>query len=283
MLNRTYKSSPDYTIPSQFKVGIGTTTPSASDTAVETPVPITGTESVDACDATTGWTANGTNSVSLNTSSFKEGTGSLNLIKSDTSSATISMSKTTTSLASFASKDLWVFAYISSTLYALLKTSGTALQIRFGTDGSNYYSYDRTKAQLSEGWNYLNFNTGTASGTTGSPGTTNLDTTYISYITESALSTSSAGDFIIDDFKVASSGDYLQAFTSGYPTFDEASRTVTVNCFLSTTQANGFLISEIGTFNSDGTIKLIDHDVFTAQAKTQYDQFSFTITNEVTA
>jgi len=35
MLNRTYKSSPDYTIPSKFRVGIGTTTPVVADTGLE--------------------------------------------------------------------------------------------------------------------------------------------------------------------------------------------------------------------------------------------------------
>jgi len=41
-LNRTYKSSPDYTIPSLFKVGVGTTTPAVTDTDVESVVAING-------------------------------------------------------------------------------------------------------------------------------------------------------------------------------------------------------------------------------------------------
>ena len=40
MLNRTFKSSPDYLAPSKFKIGTGTTTPSTSDTDVETGVNI---------------------------------------------------------------------------------------------------------------------------------------------------------------------------------------------------------------------------------------------------
>lgn len=39
-LNRTFKSSPDYTAPSQFKVGTGTTTPASTDTDAETAVTI---------------------------------------------------------------------------------------------------------------------------------------------------------------------------------------------------------------------------------------------------
>ena len=42
MLNRTFKSSPDYLAPSVFKIGTGTTTPAAGDTDVETGVNING-------------------------------------------------------------------------------------------------------------------------------------------------------------------------------------------------------------------------------------------------
>lgn len=39
-LNRTFKSSPDYTTFSIFKVGTGTTTPTVGDTDLQTPVNI---------------------------------------------------------------------------------------------------------------------------------------------------------------------------------------------------------------------------------------------------
>jgi len=41
-LNRLWKSSPDYTAPSLFSVGIGTTNPQVTDTNLETPVNING-------------------------------------------------------------------------------------------------------------------------------------------------------------------------------------------------------------------------------------------------
>ena len=40
LINRTFKSVPDYSTLSQFKVGTGTTTPTASDTDLVTPVTI---------------------------------------------------------------------------------------------------------------------------------------------------------------------------------------------------------------------------------------------------
>ncbi len=38
LLNRGYKSSPDYTIPSRFGIGTGTTTTDVSDRELETPI-----------------------------------------------------------------------------------------------------------------------------------------------------------------------------------------------------------------------------------------------------
>ena len=41
-LNRTFKTNPDYLAPTKFKVGTGTTTPTSSDTDVESVVTING-------------------------------------------------------------------------------------------------------------------------------------------------------------------------------------------------------------------------------------------------
>jgi len=38
MLNRTWKAVPDYTAPTKFRTGTGTTTPTLSDTSIETPI-----------------------------------------------------------------------------------------------------------------------------------------------------------------------------------------------------------------------------------------------------
>lgn len=38
LFNRGYKSSPDNTVPSRFKIGTGTTTPVETDTDLETPI-----------------------------------------------------------------------------------------------------------------------------------------------------------------------------------------------------------------------------------------------------
>lgn len=41
-LNRIFKTTPDYTAPTVFRVGTGTTTPASTDTDLETPVTIAG-------------------------------------------------------------------------------------------------------------------------------------------------------------------------------------------------------------------------------------------------
>lgn len=43
-LNRIFTASPDYTAPTVFKIGTGTTTPTVSDTDVETVVQIDGSD-----------------------------------------------------------------------------------------------------------------------------------------------------------------------------------------------------------------------------------------------
>ena len=42
ILNRSFKATPDYTAPSLFSVGTGTTAPTVSDTDLETPISIDG-------------------------------------------------------------------------------------------------------------------------------------------------------------------------------------------------------------------------------------------------
>jgi len=43
-LNRIFKATPDYLAPTKFKIGTGTTTPTVSDTDVETVVQIDGSD-----------------------------------------------------------------------------------------------------------------------------------------------------------------------------------------------------------------------------------------------
>lgn len=74
LLNRAYKSTPDYTVPSQFKVGTANGTPAIGDTDLDVPIPITdGTVNDDGSNQLTG--SSGGDNTTDNTSIFKPGAG----------------------------------------------------------------------------------------------------------------------------------------------------------------------------------------------------------------
>lgn len=273
ILNRAYKAAPDYTIPTKVRFGVDSDTPTVSQTSLDHQVPIAGTEALDTCEATTGWTASGTNSVTLNTSSVKEGSGSLNIVKTDATSATASVSKTTTS-RDFTSKDFWMWVYVSDALYAKLAATG-CVEVLFGSDASNYYRKTYDKTGIIAGWNYLTFNTATASGVTGTPVIAACDYTLVKYVTANAADTAAAGDFIFDDIKLASSDDYTKAMEDGYPSVDESADEVTHRVRLLTTEANGYAIDCIAWFNTDGSPVMHSIDVITEESKASTDEFIF--------
>lgn len=280
ILNRAYSASPIYTPPSKFKVGIGQTSASAVTTDLTLPVPISGTETVDACDVTTGWTASASDSVSLNTAIYVEGVAALNLIKGNTGTNYAYVSKSATA-KNFTSKKIWIYIYISDILYPLLKTSGTALEIRYGTDSSNYYKKTYTAADLVIGGNNINFSSATATSTVGSPTITSCGYVYIQYFTELNATVTVANDFVYDNIVVASSDDYLQTFVSSYPIFDYTANETTIRCYLTSVEANGYNLNTIGYFNTDGSPIMSDIDVFNDESKTFNDEFIFIRKNRI--
>lgn len=272
-LNRLFKSSPDYTVPSVFGIGIGTTTPTVSDTALESPVPMSGTESVDDCE-TADWTDSSDMTTSINSSIYKENTKALNLTKDGTGSASASTSKATTS-RDFTSKafNMW-FYVLNSTVLAQLATSN-CLTIRFGSDSSNYYEWTYDNADLTTGWNYISGLTSSTATTTGSPTITACDYTFIQLTATGSSETWASGSFIMDDLKVASSDDFTSSFVSGYPILDETNLQSTIRGLVSVIQLNGYPISEWGVFNTDSSPLMFNRQVFTTINKTSSIQLIF--------
>lgn len=279
VLNRAYKATPDNNEPNQIKVGIENATPSVTDTDLTKPIPISGTEEVDDND-TADWNDSADMTTTLNNTTFKEGTGALDTTKDGAASATASTSKTTTSV-DFTSKDLWVWVYIKdTTAYDKLATTD-ALTIRFGSAVGDYYEYTRDKADLAVGWNAITFNSTTADSETGTVDDANCDYSYLSWTATGAAIVWTAGDFIMDDWKVASSGDYFKAIDSGYPTFDTANKEVELRFTVLTTDANGYDINGLGVFNDDGTPVMAEEDTFTAESKSSTDEFVFIVKNRI--
>ena len=294
MLNRTYKASPDYTIPSVFSVGLGTTTPVAADTAFENRVPITdGTTNDDGSNTFTG-SVGGDNSTD-NTTTFKQGGGNSdataqNLIANGTS---VSKTWTIANLAAAGSVmtstqpfGLWLYIK-DATTYAKLAAAGTVFDIRFRTNGDGatlYYQYVRTKAQLAVGWNWITSGTTIMTGLTqgaGGPPSGAMNELVIIITSVLATDTFVAGDVVFDLLRQWAASDLIKTYVSGYPTFDEVNQKITIRTQLTSLDANGFNLSEFGTLNTDGTPALIAHDVFTAESKSDTDEFIFIIENEL--
>ncbi len=280
-MNRMYKSSPDYTEPSVFKVGTTQTTAQVTDQDLDHPVPISGTEQIDDCDATTGWTDSADMTISVNSTTFKQGSGSLNLTKDGTASANASTSKTTTN-RDFTSKDFSIWLYVLDQTTLDLFATTNCITLRFGSDASNYYQWTKNKADLAVGWNLIDQLTSANATPTGSPTITACDYTFVQITSVNAADTWSAGAVIMDDIKLASSDDYTKTFTSGYPIIDEDTKDVTVRCDLSSVEANGYLLSGFGMFNTDSTAKMEGIDDFSVESKTDTDEIIFTIKNNFT-
>lgn len=269
-LERFSNASATRSAVTKMRIGEAQTTPTVSSTSLTRQVPITGTEEVDSCDATTGWTAGtDTTGIAVNTVTFKTGTGSLTLAKTGTTGTVMSMSKTTTS-RDFTSKDLWCRVYL--TALSDLVSSGTAITVRFGSDSTNYYYKDLAIGSLAAGWNHLFFSSSDATGTAGSPVIGSSDYTEIRFNTDLAADTIAAGRIFVDIFELASTDDYVVGLASGYPTAPDNNLQNELRAEILDTYANGFNINAIAFTNTDGTPLYAIIGNFTAIGKTSNEQ-----------
>jgi len=257
-------------VPVYGLIGYGTSTPSTGNSELDNQIAVQDTESVDDCDAITGWTAGTDSVVSQNTTTFKEGTASLNVYKTGTTGTSFSASKTVTSL-DFTSKDALQWIYVKA--LADLVTTGTAATIKYGSDSSNYYYLDVDISSLTAGWNPISFNSSNITGTTGSPVIASMDYYEIEFNTDLASDTITEGDIAIDDIRLASSGDYLATFQSTYPSVDESALKATERWKIGSTGANGYDITEQGVKDAAGNLK--SRAVYQAITKTNTKLITF--------
>ena len=273
-MNRMYKTTPDYTIPSQFKVGTGSTAPNVADTDLESSVPIgDGTTLDDGSNTFTG--SNGGDNSTDNIIIYKPGAGlsdntAQNLIANDTN-----VIKTWTIAAVTAAvvdKETAAWLYIADDT-ALNKIS--TVEIKLGSDSSNYYSKLFTVAT---GWNWLQFgvlNTNTETGTVGSP----VEYYEIDITTNNTTDEFAAGDVVVDLLRQWEDTDELKDFKADSLALDEINHTAQYQCELLTGEAVGFDLTELGTFNEDGTPIMDGRDTYDAKSKSSADEFKYTITD----
>lgn len=265
----------------RFKVGIGTTAPSISDTALEIAIPIEDGTALDNGDNTLTGSSGGDNSTD-NTTTFKEGAGltdvtAQNLIANNTSVTKIWTIADLSSLGTNASETqpfgLWFFIK-DATALAKLKTSGTALEIKIGSDSSNYFSLTKTVADLAVGFNWITSNTvnvnaltetGTVSG--------NIDTFIIEVTTNNATDTFVAGDVIYDLLRQWAAADLVKTIEASFPSYNSSVKEITSRMVLSLVQANGFDLTEILIENASSTGW--SRDTFTAFSKSDTEELRF--------
>ena len=271
LLNAHFKSI--NTPPTKMQVGNSTTTPTVSDTALGNKIPVNWTV-VDAMDAATSWVAGTDSTTALDTTTFKEGTGSIELGKTGTTGITASMAKTESS-ADFTSKNLWFWTYVPST--SILAT--TAIEARYGSSSANYYQYQIPLTSVSAGWNYYTFTTTTATTTVGTPTVTAC--TYLSflYYTPTSGTTSGTTPLLFDDVKLSTSSNYDISLVAGYPSVDTTTLQAVTESTLTTTMANGSSITELGSLDASNNLQ--SHAVFDAESKSATDIFYFVETTKI--
>jgi hypothetical protein len=286
ILNRTYGDASNST-PDVVKVGQDQTDPTSSDTDLTEAVPITnGTVNDNGDNQLTG--SSGGDNTTDNTTTFKPGAGlsddtSQNLIANDTNVLKIwtiaDLSSLGTNITITQPFGLWFFILDQTTLDKFL-SSGTALEIKLGSDSSNYFSYTREASDLSIGWNWItsgtiNVEDLTETGTVGT-----VDTFIIEVTTNNATDEFTTGDVLYDLLRQWAISDLIKSEDSGYPIIDLTALTIAHRATISSVEANGFNLSGFGTFNQDTTPKIEGLDAFDEESKSDSDQFIYTAKNK---
>lgn len=279
----------DWLPASEFVVGIDGLDPIVTDTDVATTVPIAAGLVNDNGEQTLTGSSGGTNTTA-NTSTFKEGAGTSddtaqNLLVNDTSTAKVWTLTDVSSAGASIEPDrriaFWLYVADADTL-AKLASSGTALEARFGSDASNYYSLTRERDDLAVGWNWVttnkaNVDTLAETGTVGSP----VNYFQIRLTTNDAADVWDAGDVVYDLLRQWVYADTTKDFVEDFPTLELSKRQATVRSFVSTVEANGFSLNRYGHTNTDATPKLLGSDSFPDESKSRFDEIAFIVRDRV--
>lgn len=287
LINRSYGDASQSKV-NQIKIGQNQTSVNVSDTDLTQSIPITNGTVNDNGDNTLTGSSGGTNTTD-NTTTFKPGAGesddtSQNLIANGTNINKIWTISDLSSLGINIDKTkpfgLWIYI-LNQTVLDKFLTSGTALEIKLGSDSSNYFSLTKEVSDLLIGWNWITSGTTnvedlTETLTVGTP----VDTFIIEITTNNASDTFIAGDVLYDLLRQWSTSDLTKTMDSGYPLIDTVARTVQHRGTISSVEAIGFNISGFGTFNSDSTPKIEGLENFDEESKSDSDQFIYTAKNK---
>lgn len=252
---------------SRLVPGINGSTPNVADNTINQPVPIEDGDTID--DGSNNFTgSNGGDNSTDNTTTFKEGAGNTdgtaqNLIANNTS-ATKTWTLTLTTFPNTTDYTAPWFYIKDAAALAKFLSSGTCLEIKLGSDSSNYYSETYEASDLAVGWNFLNIGNLASLTETGTV-TGDIDTFIIEITTNNATDEFVAGDVVYDLLRQWTDADTQSEFRAGFPSIDFNTLTVTREVLIGTTKLNGFFVNNWLWQNLDstpigGAIALVDGD-----------------------
>lgn len=288
LMDRGYNADGATTLTpvSVFKVGQDQTTPQVADTDLDNAVPISNGTVNDNGDNTLTGSSGGDNSTD-NTTTFKPGAGvsddtSQNLIANNGNATKIwtiaDLSSLGSNMTGTNRASIWLYINDAADLVKFL-SSGTAIELKLGSDTGNYFSKTWTASELATGWNWLNTGT-TAVNALTETGTVagNIDTFIIEITTNNATDTFIAGDVLYDLLRSWTASDLTKAITS--KVIDNTALTVQTRSDLASTEANGFLVDSHGLFNTDSSALIEGLENFAEESKSNTDEFIFTVQNQ---
>ena len=297
ILHRAYTATADlsatlYLAPTQFKVGMTATTPSITDTELTLPIPIQNGTVLDA--ASKSWSGSlGAIASTSNTTTYKQGaslsdvtaqnllSGTSNVVRLWEMSS-LSGSFNACPITQFAG--FWLYIKDATALAKISSTSGSAVELRLGDDGTNYYYKDWARSALAVGWNWMHTWSGSVGGLSkiGSPATSGtVDYAAIAVSGSETTTEFTTGEIIYDLLRSWGTSDTRKDFQSGWPTFDYINLEVEQRCTLNTLQASGFLIDNLGIYNEDTTTLLASEDAFNDESKSDTDEFAFVAVDRI--
>lgn len=154
---------------------------------------------VDSCDTDTDWASDTDAVTEIVVGALTEGSGALGLGKDGTASPTATYTKTTTSVdVSGLNVRLKLAVFIKDIEKLDLDL---ALEIRFGSDASNYYHKIFRRNELRNGLNILDMKIAEM-GITGSPTAAAIDTSLIIFTTVANATVVTVGDWAMDDWRI---------------------------------------------------------------------------------
>lgn len=163
-----------------------------------TPTPLL----LDAMDSTTGWSASLSDSISLNTTTYQEGSGAINFIKRTTVRTYSWMYKTITSVnVTGQTIKLWIYIKDQTTLN---KISSVHVRL-YSTYDTDAKSGGISNADLAVGWNLFSKHINDFDNM-GTPDITAITTLRVQVNTNNASDTISEGNLIFDFYRA---GDYV--------------------------------------------------------------------------